>query len=147
VNPDHPARLHAHINAILNLFLVNEKAFPPAQGQMRYNPLDFQTIRFVSANPDCPAKMIADAMGVAPTTQQSVLDRLIRKGVLERDAHPTDGRSKIHRLTQAGRDLREAIEAQDLANMRFILEPLTEAERESLLSMFEKVQTKIDEVT
>ncbi len=147
MNPDHPRRLHAHINSILNLFLVNEKAFPPAQGRMRYSPLDFQTIRFVSAHPDCPAKAIADALGVAPTTQQSVLDRLVRKGFLERGKNPSDGRSKVYVLSEEGQELRAAIEAQDIANMEFILAPLSEGERESLLKMFAKVQARIEEVT
>ncbi|WP_298302003.1 MarR family winged helix-turn-helix transcriptional regulator [uncultured Erythrobacter sp.] len=141
---DHAARLHSHINSLINLFLVNEQSFPSAQGRMRYSPLDFQTIRFVSTNPDCPAKAIADALGVAPTTLQSALDRLIRKGYLERGPHPQDGRAKVHRLTPDGLELRAAIEAQDLENMQFLLDPLTARERETLLKIMEKVSAKVD---
>lgn len=136
-------RLHVQINALLNLFLVNEKSFPPAQGRMRYSALDFQTIRFVDAHPDSPAKTIADALGVAPTTLQSALDRLIRQGYLERGEHPSDGRAKVHRLTPQGEDLRQAIESQDLDNMRFILDALSPTERVSLLEMLEKVTAQI----
>ncbi len=144
---DQAARLHAHINSLINLFLVNEQSFPSAQGRMRYSPLDFQTIRFVSANPDCPAKAIADALGVAPTTQQSALDRLIRKGFLKRGPHPKDGRAKVHRLTAAGIELRNSIEAQDMENMHFLLEPLTVRERENLLKILDKVRAKVDAVS
>ncbi|MEM7781427.1 MAG: MarR family winged helix-turn-helix transcriptional regulator [Pseudomonadota bacterium] len=143
---DQAGQLHGHINAMLNLFLVNEQSFPSARGRMRYSPLDFQTIRFVAANPDCPAKAIADALGVAPTTLQSALDRLIRKGYLERGQHPQDGRAKVHRLTPDGEELRAAIEEQDLENMRFLLAPLSADERKSLLAMMAKVRAKIDQV-
>lgn len=140
-------RLHVHINKLLNLFLVNEKSFPPAQGRMRYSALDFQTIRFVDAQPDSPAKAIADALGVAPTTLQSALDRLIRKGYLERGEHPSDGRSKVHRLTPKGEDLRQAIENQDLDNMRFILDALSPTERVNLFEMLEKVTAQINKAS
>ncbi|MEM9286571.1 MAG: MarR family winged helix-turn-helix transcriptional regulator [Pseudomonadota bacterium] len=145
-DPSQAQRLHAHINALINLFLVNEKTFPSAQGRMRYSPLDFQTIRYVDAHPDCPAKAIADALGVAPTTLQSVLDRLIRKGYLERGDHPTDRRAKVHRLTVEGRALRDAIEQQDMENMQFLLGALTNDERERILALFDKIRDRINAV-
>ena len=71
---DQAEQLHRYINTMLNLFLVNEQSFPSAKGRMRYNPLDFQTLRFVAAQPDCRGSDIARALGVVPTTLQSALD-------------------------------------------------------------------------
>lgn len=136
-------RLLGHINELLNLFLVDEQRFPSAMGKMRYNPVDFQTIRYIKQNSGCRGVEIAIALSVAPTTQQSSLDRLIRKGLVNRDAHPSDLRSKVHTLTANGDALFENILQQDLANMNFILDSLTQAEQASILLMLEKVSQKI----
>ena len=143
MSKDQAEELHGYINALLNLFLVNEQSFPSAQGRMRYNPLDFQTLRHVSARPDCRGAEIAKALSVAPTTVQSALDRLIRKGFISRADHPEDSRGKIHRLTQDGAALTAAIKQQDMDNMAFLLGALSEAEREEMLRMMSKVHAKI----
>lgn len=135
--------LHASINAMLNLFLVNEQSFPSAQGKMRYNPLDFQTLRFVGAHPGCRGAELAKSLSVAPTTAQSALDRLIRKGLIERADHPEDGRGKIHSLTEEGESLRAAIKQQDLDNMEFLLSALSPEERVAMLAILGKVERKI----
>jgi len=136
-------RLHTYINAMLNAFLVDEQVFPSAQGRMRYNPLDFQTLRYVDAHPDCRGNEVAKALGVAVTTQQSALDRLIRQGLIERRDHPEDGRAKAHRLTGQGASLRAAIKAQDMANMEFLLESLSPEEREAMLTILGKIHARI----
>ncbi|MEL6238862.1 MAG: MarR family winged helix-turn-helix transcriptional regulator [Pseudomonadota bacterium] len=135
--------LHGYINTMLNLFLVNEQRFPSAKGRMRYNALDFQALRFVSGHPDCRGADISRALGVAPTTLQSALDRLIRNGLIERRDHPSDGRGKIHRLTDQGEDLREAIREQDMDNMTFLLDALNGEEREQILAILGKIEAQI----
>jgi len=133
-----------HINKLLNLFLVDEKRFPTAKGKMKYNPVDFQTLRFIKENSCCRAIEIAKALSVAPTTQQSSLDRLIKKKLVRREAHPSDQRSKIHSLTESGDGLVNDILNQDIENMNFILNSLSESEQKTLLALFEKVEHKID---
>ncbi|MEM9407426.1 MAG: MarR family winged helix-turn-helix transcriptional regulator [Acidobacteriota bacterium] len=136
--------LLAYINSLLNLFLVNEQNFPSAQGKMRYNPLDFQALRYVSAHPDCRGAEIARALSVAPTTLQSALDRMIRNGLIERRDHPKDRRGKIHRLTKEGQSLRQAILSQDMENMEFLLGALSAEERVEILRMLGKVHRQVE---
>ncbi|HEX6443586.1 MAG TPA: MarR family transcriptional regulator [Streptosporangiales bacterium] len=46
---------------------------------------------------------LAAAIGIRPTTLTSVLDRLERRGLLTRAAHPDDRRAVLVRLTPSGR--------------------------------------------
>jgi DNA-binding MarR family transcriptional regulator len=136
---DYPERLLACVGGLLQLFIVSEERFPSAEGRMRYNPLDFQTLRYIDANPESQGADIARAFGVAPTTQQSVLDRLIRKGLIVRSQHPSNRRARLHSLTPAGKDLRQAIHRQDMTNMKTMLAPLNTEEQTDILRLLEKV--------
>ena len=53
-----------------------------------------------------PMRMLADSMGIDPSTLTSVADRLEERGLIERRPHPTDRRVKQLALTPAGERLR-----------------------------------------
>lgn len=137
-------RLLDSVGALLGLFVVNEERFPSAEGQMRYNPIDFQTLRFLENNPNSKGVDIARAIGVAPTTLQSALDRLIRNGLVARQNHPDSKRAKAHNLTTTGRKVRAAIHRQDMANMNVMLEALSPSERKEIVRLIEKVRVHLD---
>jgi MarR family transcriptional regulator, organic hydroperoxide resistance regulator len=67
---------------------------------------------------------LANATGTKPSTLTSVLDRLERRGDLERDVDYTDRRSVLIRLTPAGRrtaaKIREAIKDLEASALRGI---------------------------
>jgi len=134
--------LFQHVAALLNLFLVNEHRFPSAMGKMRYNPLDFQTLRHIKKFSGCRGSEIATALSVAPTTQQSSLDRLIRRGLITKSNHSTDLRSKVYHLTDDGELMHSAIYQQDIKNMSSVLSALTKSEQALLLSLFNKISDK-----
>jgi len=127
------------VSTLLRVFILDETRFPSAEGRMRYNPIDFQTLRYIFKNPHCKGVDIARALGVAPTTQQSALDRLIRKGFVARNEHPTSKRAKAHRLTDEGKALRAAIHRQDISNMETMLGLLTGEEQKQIISIMTKV--------
>lgn len=127
------------VGTLLSLFTVNEERFPSAEGQMRYNPIDFQTLRYIDDHPGCRGVDIARAIGVAPTTLQSALDRMIRSGIVERVDHPTSRRAKAHRSTKQGQKIRGAIHRQDLANMRVMLNALSPTEQTEVMLLLEKI--------
>jgi len=142
--PDDARRLLRVINTLLNLFIVDETRFPPAEGRMRYNPIDFQTLRIVETQPGIRATDIAALLRVAPTTLQSALDRLLRKGLLDRRAHPDDARARAYFLTEAGEDIRAAIQRQDIENMQVLLSGLDPDKRDMVLEQLEKTMKAVD---
>ena len=136
-------RLLRSINSLLQLFTVNEQRFPSAEGRMRYNPLDFQTLRYLAENSGAKAADVARYLGVAPTTLQAVMDRLVRAGLIERATHPESARAKAHALTEEGEELVAAILRQDLANMRSMLACLNSKEQKQILALIEKVVSQL----
>lgn len=106
---------------------------------MRYNPIDFQSLRYIASKPGCRGADIARELGVAPTTLQSALDRLIRFGLVQRCDHPQSKRAKAHRLSPDGQAVTAAIRRQDLANMDAVLAALTPSEQAEIVRLIEKV--------
>ncbi len=132
-------RLLDGVDALLQLFTVNEQRFPSAEGRMRYNPLDFQTLRYLCAHPGAKAADVARALGVSPTTQQSVMDRLVKIELVRKADHPDSGRAKAHVLTRAGQDMMASIIRQDLSNMNAMLAGLEPDEQDVFVVLVEKV--------
>ena len=138
MNNDHAQRLLGAVDAFLNRYLVEGADGKPRP--LRYNPVDYQTLKRVEEKPDIRATDIAAVLGIPATTMQSALDRLVRMGFLEKRAHPEDGRAKVYRLSEAGVTLRREIHAQDLANMEAMLSVLDEAEQEIVVGLLERVE-------
>ena len=133
------------VGTLLQLFTVNEERFPSAEGRMRYNPIDFQTLRFIDAHPGCRGIDAAKALGVAPTTVQSSLDRLIRNGLIDRKPHAVSKRAKAHFLTEEGQSVRAAIHRQDISNMETMLSVLSADERASVIDALDKVVANLNQ--
>lgn len=133
----------ASVETILRILLVSEQRFLTAGGRVRYNPLDFQTLRFIELHPGCRGADIAKHNEVAPTTQQSALDRLIRRGLVRREDHAEDRGAKAHFLTDDGQSLRAAIRTQDLANMTAMLAALTPEERAVVVPALARVAERL----
>ena len=138
-----PERLLESVGVLLQVFTVNEERFPSAEGRIRYNPIDFQALRFIHAQPGARGIDVADALSVAPTTLQSSIDRLIRSSLVERQDHPTSKRSKAYFLTPEGEDVREAIHRQDISNMQTVLDALTKPEQKTVIALLEKVAVQL----
>jgi DNA-binding MarR family transcriptional regulator len=134
---DMPERMARAVNVILNRYLVRG-----ADGMDRplpYNPVDYQTLRFLAAKPKARATDVADHLGVAPTTMQSALDRLVKKGLLTKAKSETDGRARLYALTEKGIAIHAAIEAQDRANMAAMLSALNPVEQAEMVRLIERV--------
>ena len=134
---DLPDRMARAVNGLLNRYLV--RGADGAERPLPYNPVDYQTLRFVAVNADARATDIAREVGVPATTMQSALDRLVRRGLLAKRASDSDRRARLYRLSIEGRRVHAAIEAQDRANMAAMVEPLSDAERETLARLLDRV--------
>jgi DNA-binding MarR family transcriptional regulator len=75
---------------------------------------------------------IAEALLVPSGTMTNRLDRLERRGLIERLPHPTDRRSMEVQLTDPGRELVDEAVTGHVANEQRMLEPLSERERATL---------------
>jgi DNA-binding MarR family transcriptional regulator len=137
-----------NIRTLLRTFTIDERRFPAMDGQMRYNGPDFQTLHFVGRRPGCKSAELAAFLGVVPTTAQSVIERLIKRGLIARTPHATSKRAVALTLTREGEAARDAINAQDRANCQAILAALPAKARADFVAQlgqiaadFERAQT------
>lgn len=77
-------------------------------------------------------RRLAAELGLSAGTVSLRVDRLVRKGLVERGADPEDGRGAIIALTAPGRELFEACAPDHLANAEELLAGLSVSERDSL---------------
>jgi len=82
---------------------------------------------------------IGQRLMVHPTSVTNIVQRLVRQGLVERDANPADGRGRLATITPAGREVMEAA-TRDLVATGFSLDALTPAEHEQLFALLRKVR-------
>jgi DNA-binding MarR family transcriptional regulator len=87
---------------------------------------------------------LSESLLVSSGTLTSRLDRLERKGLIERVPHPRDRRSVEVRLTKRGREIADAAVTTRVADERRILTALSEEEREQLARATSKLIERIE---
>lgn len=71
---------------------------------------------------------IGEALQLPASSMTSVADRLVRDGLVERGAHPTDRRAVVATLTPAGVELVAQVEARRHADLVAVLDGLSNRE-------------------
>jgi DNA-binding MarR family transcriptional regulator len=87
---------------------------------------------------------IATALQVTKATMTHTVAVLVKHGFVEVAANPEDGRSKLVRLTPAGREFRDAAIAGLAPAFGFIAENLTAEEILAAMPVLEKVRKLLD---
>jgi DNA-binding MarR family transcriptional regulator len=103
------------------------------------NELDKQVLFHVARQPGCGPTDVARFLGVANTTISSATDRLVKRGLIERQRPEADRRAVALYLTTAGRGRVEALAAMYGELHRRMLEPLSATERKQLIAMMAKI--------
>lgn len=138
-------RLLDHVRTLMRIFLVNETAFPSAEGRMVFSPQVFQALYEIGRSPGIRSSDLARELGLVPTTASSLIARLVRNGLIERRRSDSDGRAAALYLTDRGAALRAAIHRQDMANMGLMLSALEPTEQAQLLGLLDKVAARVTE--
>lgn len=134
------------ISAILGALLVAERAGPPAEGRIPFNPLYFHILRRVSAGEARRPSELAAVLGVGRTTMSTAIKALSGRGLLSSEADPADGRAQILSLTAAGRDVLDAILRQDARNATVMLSMLDPGNRHAFVRAAERIADGLSKV-
>ncbi|MEO6874021.1 MAG: MarR family transcriptional regulator [Opitutaceae bacterium] len=86
-----------------------------------------------------PAEL-ADAAGVSRATMTGLIDTLERDGLVTRDPATVDRRMMIVCLTEKGRTLLQEILPNHFKRMAWLMSPLSESERHTLVGLLDKIQ-------
>jgi DNA-binding MarR family transcriptional regulator len=117
-------------------FKVAEAA---AAAENALNALDAQTLLFISENAQCNAGEIVRYLDVAPTTMSSAIERLVRKGLIERRRPVEDRRSMALTVTGKGLQVVDDHKAAYRNACVAMLRALDSAERKELIRLTEKI--------
>jgi DNA-binding MarR family transcriptional regulator len=96
-------------------------------------PVQSSVMQVLQAQPGMDQIALAREIGIDRTTASSVLTRLEARGIVKREADPTDRRNKRAFLTPAGQAMLRDMQASIDAAHRDLVKPLAPAEREHFL--------------
>jgi DNA-binding MarR family transcriptional regulator len=139
-----PSELAKHIRTLLRAFTISELNPPRASGGFRHNAPDRQALHYIGENPKCQGNAVAAFLCVAPTTAQSILDRLLKRGLIERQASQTNKRVVALSITSAGAAFRTDVLRQDELNCAHMLAALTGPEQRSFVMQIGRIAEAID---
>jgi DNA-binding MarR family transcriptional regulator len=127
------------LGATLEIFSRRYKLAEALGAEKPINELDKQVLFFVARHPGCGPSDIARFLAVPATTTTSATDRLVKRGLLERQRPEQDRRAVALHLTDAGTARVAAFLSvyRDL-HLR-MLAPLSTSERELLIGLMEKI--------
>ena len=102
-------------------------------------PVQFAALSAALRKPGLDQRTLASTIGLDTSTIGGVIDRLERRGLIERQASPTDRRVRLLHVTTAGAALLDGVIPDMLKAQLRILAPLPPADRTKFLSMLKTV--------
>jgi DNA-binding MarR family transcriptional regulator len=96
-------------------------------------PVQYGLLTTLSLNPNLDQNSLARELGIDRTNVADVLNRLARRGLVERRRSPIDARMVLARLTRAGERLTRKMYRPMQRAQRRLLSPLLPQERNALI--------------
>ncbi|MCL4437911.1 MAG: MarR family transcriptional regulator [Candidatus Thermoplasmatota archaeon] len=97
-------------------------------------------------NPEANQSELADLMSVSKPTVSSIVDTLVRKGLVTREIPDSDRRKTTLRLTEAGENLVRSIREEAVASFSKMLDQLSDEEVDSLNSILKKIRSYLENI-
>jgi DNA-binding MarR family transcriptional regulator len=99
-------------------------------------------LRHVAADEGRTQSSLSASLAVPPSRIVAIVDELERRGLVERQANPTDRRANALRLTGRGRRLLDELSAISQAHEAEICAGLPESDRQRLIELLEAIVSK-----
>ncbi|RGE46848.1 MarR family transcriptional regulator [Comamonas testosteroni] len=108
-------------------------------------PVQYAALSAVLRQPGIDQRTLARNIGFDTSTIGSVIDRLEARGLMQRNASPTDRRVRLLTLTEDGGLLLQQAEASVLRAQRRMLDPLPDDKRAHFMEMLSLLIHENDE--
>ncbi|WP_433264407.1 MarR family winged helix-turn-helix transcriptional regulator [Actinosynnema sp. CS-041913] len=89
-----------------------------------------------------PMRVMGERLQLHPTSVTNIVDRLEADGLVRRNPHPTDRRTTLVEITEAGHTRREAA-TEAVVGVEFGLRGLTDRQTEQLTDLLAKVRRAV----
>lgn len=127
------------IGAAFDAFTRRHKLADAGGADRPLNELDKQVLLFAGDNPGCGPSDVARFLAVPNTTISSATDRLVKRGLLDRDRIETDRRAIALRLSKYGEETAVALRQVHQDLYRMMLQRLSPIEREQFIRIITKI--------
>lgn len=138
-------KLHTAVTAIMRALKIAEKSTQVAHRELNLNAADIAALRYLSRNAGCKLSDLAQYLEIVPTTASSIVDRLVARDFVQRDRVETNRRSVALTLTATGQRAQAALEQEDMAAMRMMLDALPAENRALFLKSMEQIADTFSE--
>jgi DNA-binding MarR family transcriptional regulator len=102
-------------------------------------PVQYAALNAALQNPGLDQRSLASLIGFDTSTLGGVIDRLERRGLIERQASPTDRRVRLLHVTVDGKALLDEVVPGMLKAQQRMLAPLAAEDRPHFLAMLKTV--------
>ena len=116
------------------------RAFAEHVGRpLELSPVEFSCLVLLAFNPGATPKQLAEALAMVAPAVTVLLDRLEKRGWIQRARSDSDRRAQLVTLTPAGDETARKAHALSLDMEREVLKALSAAERAILVELLQKV--------
>src|SRR5438874_504902 len=105
---------------------------------------DFRVLEVLLHKGPMPVNTIGPKVALTPGSISVAVDRLLKRGFVERGAHEGDRRVHMVSLTREGRKVIAAVFAEHERRIEYLLQELTQAERGTLVKLLKKMGKTVD---
>ncbi len=128
-----------HISDIFTRIMVKIMTPNLADGESdEITVSQFQALKHIAHNGPCTIGSIAGGLSISQPAATMLVDRMVRKGLLERHPGPTDRRQTEVSLAEYGYQLLERIEAERAKKLAQIVKLMDRPEREQFVESLER---------
>ena len=120
------------------------RRFHDALAPLRLEPREFALLRAVGMAEGKSQQAIGERLQIPPSRMVAFIDALEARGLIERRHNPADRRTRALHLTDAGHELLGRAFASAVEFERTLCAGLSDAEREQLLELLERVGAELD---
>lgn len=141
-NDDQLELLRSGIDVIVRVLKISDAA-ELADGKTRLNPSDAQSLVFIASHEGCIGADVAKWLGVSATTVSSIIDRLVRRGLIQRERTEANRRIILLLATPVGQAAAQAILEEQRKHCAQMLEALPKHVRKEFVAHIHTIATKI----
>ncbi|GFE64805.1 MarR family winged helix-turn-helix transcriptional regulator [Litoreibacter roseus] len=139
--------LQTSVSTIMRVLKVAETSHQVAHKELNFQPSDIQSLRFISQNPGCMSAELANHLAIVPTTATSIVDRLVRRGLVLRERPETNRRAVALSLSEQGQFAWTQIDAEEKETMKLMLSALPEEDREQFVRSMTTIAHRVSRQT
>ncbi len=127
-----------HVSDIFARVLLRTMAVGSQSDDCEITMAQYQAMKHIERHGACTVGSLAEGLGVTQPAATMLVDRMVKRGLVDRGPGRTDRRQAAVSLTDRARALLHRIEIERAERLSGVLDRMERAEREQLLASLER---------